>query len=128
MVQLENDYASKKLEVEAWEKNKAQKLQWHGRIPRKEENELKKEMKRNSGQQSAFLFPHDAIKVRSKKTKKRKSVLYLFFANGNTRSRRSQGLVASVKKRRTKSRLPQRSRSLPCSLRSPKLMDFFRVW
>ena len=38
--QLENDYMSKKLETEAWEKNKASKLQWHGRIPRKEKDEI----------------------------------------------------------------------------------------
>ena len=39
--QLENDYASRKLELEAWEKNKAERLQWHGRIPRKQDEEVK---------------------------------------------------------------------------------------
>ena len=38
--QLENDFMAKKLELETWEKHKASKLQWHGRIPRKEKDEL----------------------------------------------------------------------------------------
>ena len=94
----------------------------------KKKTSSKRRWKETAANNLHFFFRTTPLRCDLKKTKKRKSVLYLFFANGNTRSRRSQGLVASVKKRRTKSRLPQRSRSLPCSLRSPKLMDFFRVW